>query len=408
MNIFTCNEKVDQISRISFRNAPKVLYQVDSIIKVIAIIADEFQNSLSIIKNLDLIISFYCIKDNINVNCNILKYNITDDYRIIIHLEAPIIEGSYKLHLRADSKTSNIDIDIKSTSIVLPLESSIFQVIKKEIKMEKHTEIEIEMKQEKNKSNLKTCFTKMDINVPTLDVFRTLPIPSTPYTTVTTSSSDDKRDIIRVKESYGMSMGSQVWDSCIVLARAIYFNESNEDIERRDIKDSVCIDLGAGTGLLGLWIHHTFHYKTTVLTDKYQVLTRLLDENIKLNCFDCTSGDKDHQQPVSCKHDTGLVVQAFDWADSYHLERMIATYDTGINTILASDVLYDVEASKNLFQVLEKLTTPSTVVYLAQKLRNGPDAAPASDVTMLCEKHDMQPPHILREEAGCIVYKITK
>ena len=58
MNIFRNDEKADQVSRISFNNSPKGLYQVNSIIKVILIIADEFQNSLSLIKDLDLDIWF--------------------------------------------------------------------------------------------------------------------------------------------------------------------------------------------------------------------------------------------------------------------------------------------------------------------------------------------------------------
>ncbi len=398
MNIFRNDEKADQVSRISFNNSPKGLYQVNSIIKVILIIADEFQNSLSLIKDLDLDIWFSNTTNNVDLNCHIVQYDVTDDYRIIMRIKAPKIEGKYKLHFKTSS-----NIEGKITSIVLPLESSIFQVIKKE---KEKTE---EKPRITNESN--TCFTKMSIKFPSLDVFRILQIPNTTITNSTTASapaaleSYGDRYVVRVKESYGMSMGSQVWDSCVVLARAIYFN-GDMMLQSKNRSDSTCIDLGAGTGLLGIWIHHTFKYNTTILTDKYPTLIQLLEENIKLN-YNCNQHNLEESYE-SGKRKTGLIVRAFDWADSVHLENILTCCDSEIDTILASDVLYDTEASKQLFQVLECLVSPSTEVYLAQRLRNGPNVAPASDVKVLCKAYGMQVPQIIRKEGGCVVYKIVK
>lgn len=188
-----------------------------------------------------------------------------------------------------------------------------------------------------------------------------------------------------IREEYGLTLGSHIYDSSIILLRYL---ELNLDTLRSSLlKDFVgnegakcdvsILELGAGCGLVGIWLSSvlgscianshiidglTAQSKVSVyLTDKKQQLP-LLQHNIDVNAG-ATTGPGSVQ--LSCA--------ALDWADNAQL-RAFKT-DCGTPTlIIAGDVFYDREVAGLFFDTVRKLGEPGkTKVLVAQKLRVGRD-----------------------------------
>lgn len=187
-----------------------------------------------------------------------------------------------------------------------------------------------------------------------------------------------------VREEFGATLGSHVWDSAIVLFRHLRYCLDKCDKPRGGV---LAVELGAGCGLVGISLGKGY-FERVVLTDKRSQRPYMRD-NIALN---------------ECQ---GNVTEDYlDWSSAPDIERFTKETAEVIDLIVAADVLYDLEAAEYLFAALDQLATSNkTCILLAQKLR--PVAIPERkgfDVTAL-EKFTAE--NIL-EEANVIIWKILK
>ena len=70
--------------------------------------------------------------------------------------------------------------------------------------------------------------------------------------------------------------GKRVWESGIILSRYIYYN-------RDQFKDKKILEVGSGTGIVGLALAKFTEAKEIILTDYQDEVLGLLNENINSN-----------------------------------------------------------------------------------------------------------------------------
>ena len=172
--------------------------------------------------------------------------------------------------------------------------------------------------------------------------------------------------LIVVKEEYGATLGSHIYDSSIVMMRYLKtrLECSSElsvldDIALPHWREGAVLELGSGCGLLGIWLS-TF-FKFVHMTDKICQMD-LMHGNVELN-KSCVA------QKCSCA--------PLEWKDPDRkgliaLEAHLRVVQVPLNLIVAADVFYDTECAASLFEVLEELTStvaPKALILMAQKLR---------------------------------------
>jgi predicted nicotinamide N-methyase len=149
-----------------------------------------------------------------------------------------------------------------------------------------------------------------------------------------------------IEEEYGLTIGSHVYDSSIVLNH--YLEQSSPEQSFEQI-----IELGAGCGLSGIFAAYAFN-ASAILTDCRNQLP-LLKKNVKYN-------DPFHR----------CVVMEFDWCIEEHLIDLMQHIDVSKRTLLlAADVLYHSTATSAMFYALSELSKafPSSFLVVAQKNR---------------------------------------
>jgi len=180
-----------------------------------------------------------------------------------------------------------------------------------------------------------------------------------------------------VREDYGATLGSHVYDCSVVLLRFLR-DELRATRSHPNWHHGSVLELGSGCGLLGLWL--ATHFDHAFLTDK-ACQVDLLRANVQLN--DASWGAS---RKVDCL--------PLDWADGpsgLDLAALLACVDAKLSTgcdlppaplslVVAADVFYDGAAAQAMFSVIDavrrtgSLCGPLTRVILAQKLRS--DATP--------------------------------
>jgi len=176
---------------------------------------------------------------------------------------------------------------------------------------------------------------------------------------------------IIVREEYGATLGSHVYDSTIVMMH--FLKETFASMPSMEFQGAV-LELGSGCGLLGLWF--ASYFKMVYLTDKSSQM-KILRENTELNgpemaekvfCAELEWGDRlgfggggEFETPTSASA----------------LRERISSHQLQLplKLIVAADVFYDREAANALFQVLDDFTRAVTTlppprIILAQKLRS--------------------------------------
>jgi predicted nicotinamide N-methyase len=167
-----------------------------------------------------------------------------------------------------------------------------------------------------------------------------------------------------IREEYGSTLGSHLYDSSLVLVN--YLSTTSAFLDRCDC----IIELGAGCGAVGIWIARNTRTGRVILTDKDDCLP-FATANVELNAV----GDTCFVHKLHW-HDEGDIAQAMRW-----LECSVV--------LIAADVLYDRDAAVLFFQLVSRLlehadarsnvlgngidVTPESC-YLAQKHRHGKDA----------------------------------
>jgi len=173
---------------------------------------------------------------------------------------------------------------------------------------------------------------------------------------------------IIVREEYGATLGSHVYDSTIVMMH--FLKEKFASMPSLEFQGTV-LELGSGCGLLGFWL--ASFYTKVYLTDKSSQM-KMLRENTELN-------GPEMAEKVCCAE--------LEWGDGLGFGGEFKTSPSGpalrerisshqlqlpLKLIVAADVFYDRKAANALFQVLDDFTTAATIppprIILAQKLRS--------------------------------------
>lgn len=155
--------------------------------------------------------------------------------------------------------------------------------------------------------------------------------------------------ILSIEEEYGSTVGSHIWDCAVVLFRFL---------DSIQTSGSVALELGAGCGLVGISMAISKSFRKVYVTDKeYQM--PYLSNNILLNDI---VDDTVYPRPL-------------EWDDRKSISDFkddIIKKGEILDMIVAADVLYNAEIVHIFFDMLRQLATPTiTVIYLAQKMRNG-------------------------------------
>lgn len=186
---------------------------------------------------------------------------------------------------------------------------------------------------------------------------------------------------VTIREEFGSTLGSHVWDSAVVFTRNICFCLQKCGI----LTGSLAVELGAGCGLAGIALAQGF-FEKIIITDK-QCNVPYMKKNIQLNrCADA------------------VTAVCLDWSSETDIKAFCDYHDTTtIDLILASDVLYDLGAAACLFSLLRILSHPNkTSILLCQKIRPIEAHLGRFDIAALT---DFRSEKIL-EEADVIVWKI--
>ena len=187
-------------------------------------------------------------------------------------------------------------------------------------------------------------------------------------TTIRKLPSINNQDIF-IKEEYGTTIGSHIWDSSIVLFN--YLQQSLSTIQD-DTKNGLLLELGAGCGLVGISL--AYQFKKVYLTDKLSQLPFLTD-NIHLN--DVTAN---------------TVAYELDWTSATHITQLHNELNNNpLHTIIAADVLYDPILAEAFFSVCRILAKPSyTQIYVAQKTFRGLPPTVYSNLHTSCNSTPQQ------------------
>lgn len=189
-----------------------------------------------------------------------------------------------------------------------------------------------------------------------------------------------------IKEDYGTTLGSHVYDCSIILIRYLQLSlrSSCLDAGRSNRPYRTMIDLGAGTGIVSVWMSRWCN--EVIATDKSYQLP-LIQTNADIN------------------HTTNVRVLPLDWEDQAAVGSLSGELGDQIDLIIAADVLYDKDAAKLLLKTINTLISSSRnigiEVLIAQKIRKGNASVAASELQLM----DGLQGHAVHVEANVIVWK---
>ncbi|RZC75389.1 hypothetical protein C5167_050870 [Papaver somniferum] len=163
------------------------------------------------------------------------------------------------------------------------------------------------------------------------------------------------------------SVGLQVWKAELVLADFLLHSMFSSS----DFDGVVAVELGAGTGLLGILLARVA--KTVFLTDHGEEVLKNCALNVHLN------------SEIFKEHATSVFVREVDWINSWppEVEQCHSSDERfswtpseigeaeGASLLLAADVIYNDDLTDALFDTLQKLMSRGStkVLYLALEKR---------------------------------------
>jgi len=205
------------------------------------------------------------------------------------------------------------------------------------------------------------------------------------------SSSQSSRGNLYIREEYGASLGSHLYDSSVIMMRylsslghipgvittcrkfeSVYSTEnSNNKAGLNEIDPQTVVELGAGCGLLGIWLSELLaaYPIDIVMTDK-SVQLPLMNHNLKLNSHFPHVNPTNGEEIKKC---SSCTCQELNWESGAQVNALRAQIrNRNLGLILAADVFYDLSAASSLLNVIESLAIPGTTqILMAQKLRGG-------------------------------------
>lgn len=160
-----------------------------------------------------------------------------------------------------------------------------------------------------------------------------------------------EKEHIIIKEAVNMisngTTGLHTWEAAIYLIDYLY----NDNNRKYKLYEKTIVELGAGTGFLGILLHKLMKPQYMLLTDCHFSVLQLLQENLKIN--QCPS----HR----------ISVQRFCWGiENFDLKL------TNIDLLIASDVVYDEDIFVLLLETVQEIfkINPECHFILAATVRN--------------------------------------
>lgn len=167
---------------------------------------------------------------------------------------------------------------------------------------------------------------------------------------MTIPATPGENNIIIIKEDYGSTVGSHIYDCSIIFIKflEVFLSQSLESSRQ------MALELGAGCGLLSIWLAKRFQHVYS--TDQENILS-LLQYNLTLNM---------------CEQ-SNVEVSELNWADETIVrKRATLMNEKGkIDLIVAGDIFYDLSIIDNFFSTMEILVeyNPTACILVAQKIR---------------------------------------
>lgn len=197
-----------------------------------------------------------------------------------------------------------------------------------------------------------------------------------------------KGESIWIKEDFGETIGSHIYDCSIILCR--YFRQT---FSAEESYPDLVIELGSGCGLSAIFACLLFRCRT-ILTDLPEQLP-LLSENVNLNGLD----------EQKCSY------QELRWGDLEAVNDIVTICSEFQNiVILAADVLYDSTAAPLLLQTVQALSgalvSKRVTVLLAQKNRDNMTVDDAQHRLTSFSKGALLS-KLVRQEANVYVWDIS-
>ncbi|KAJ3305748.1 hypothetical protein HDV03_001156 [Kappamyces sp. JEL0829] len=147
--------------------------------------------------------------------------------------------------------------------------------------------------------------------------------------------------------------GATIWDSSLVLGKYLEkVLETEQDIRFKKLQekpDLTILELGSGTGLLGLMLHSLFPQARICLTDQESVLP-LLATNVN---------NRDRIQ-----------VKELQWGTKEHIDDIAKDFPTGFDLVVHSDLITWPNLYSDLIETLDAFTRPQeTLIVFSHESR---------------------------------------
>ena len=177
-----------------------------------------------------------------------------------------------------------------------------------------------------------------------------------------------------ISEIPGLHVGSITWNGSEILLQHLIQHRLNTK-QAYNI-----LELGAGTGLVGIGLLAALPNSTVTLTEKDDIELKLLNQNLGKNEILTSRG----------------TIQQLSWGKDNVQNHQ---YDI----IVASDVLYSAVCVEPLFKTTLELVQGSTAMYLCYKPR---DAEAEAGYFALCDTNGLQC-NVIHEEGEHTIYHIS-
>ena len=159
--------------------------------------------------------------------------------------------------------------------------------------------------------------------------------------------ANDGKTRIRVEQNHEHGVAGVVWDAGICMVGIIHRLK-----ELHDAKS--VLELGSGTGLVGVAVKRLFPKLRLVITDRTERDTALIKKNLAHNLPTCVRGEE------------SVCVREIEWGRPQDADALRPrTFDV----VLCSDTVYEKDALDAFLQTLEMTTRRGSVVFLAYRRR---------------------------------------
>ncbi|PPQ98085.1 hypothetical protein CVT26_003255 [Gymnopilus dilepis] len=165
-------------------------------------------------------------------------------------------------------------------------------------------------------------------------------------------------DVPLDNQDYG-SVGAQTWGGACVMAEMITESPETFSLPMRPLPGSTlrCLELGAGTGLVGITVAKTMEWLIqqrqmdvnvdVVATDYYPSVLANLAQNVRANC----STSDTHTIPSQVDISTNFL----DWSTFCDLEDIPETFQSGFDVVYGADIIYELQHAIWIKRCLAKL-----------------------------------------------------